>query len=255
MKYSFLFLILLMSFSIDGKVFKGSLTLNDNIKADVAVAYFEHEDYNKVPIKVDQLRRVFLQALYVSQPGADVTLANSDRTRHNIFINDLGLGLKLNTGIMRRNQSKQFSIDWQSGYIVRLGCFLHSTMISYLANIPSNYYDTMVFDNNHPISPFTVEPVDYAFDIQVPDDFKARVLSLILPYKNVDPIVLDKQIPATYNLESEGRVIGKLSILGIADDPVKDERPEILKNKQLDDNSKAKKNSGTDKSVNKSQQG
>ena len=156
---------------------------------------------------------------------------------------------------MRRNQSKQFSIDWQSGYIVRLGCFLHSTMISYLANIPSNYYDTMVFDNTHPISPFTVEPVDYAFDIQVPDDFKARVLSLILPYKNVDPIVLDKQIPATYNLESEGRVIGQLSILGIADDPVKDERPEILKNKQLDDNSKAKENSGTDKSVNKSQQG
>lgn len=235
MKYSFLFIILLMSCSINGKVYEGSLTLNDDIKADVAVAYFEHEDYNQVPIKVDQLRRIFLQALYVSQPGANLTLANSDRTRHNIFINDLGLGLKLNTGIMRRNQSKQFSIDWKAGYIVRLGCFLHSTMISYLANIPSNYYDAMVFDNNHPITPFIVEPVDYAFDIQVPDDFNGRVLSLILPYKNVDPIVLGKQVPSTYDLESEGRVIGKLSILGVKDDPIEDELPKLLKDKELKD--------------------
>ncbi len=212
MKQSAYLIAILVNLSVNAKVFNGALTLNDDVKADVAVAYFKHDDYMKVPVKVDQIRRVFLQALYVTQPGVDVTLANSDRSRHNIFINDLDLGLKLNTGIMRQNQSKDFPVNWQEGYIVRMGCFMHSTMTSYLANIPSNYYDAMVFDNNHPINPFIVKPVNYAFQIQVPDNFNPRELNLILPYRKVDPIAMNETAPAVYDIKSEGRTIGQIEI-------------------------------------------
>ncbi|NVJ61253.1 MAG: hypothetical protein HWE27_12735 [Gammaproteobacteria bacterium] len=180
------YLISLNAGILNAAELNGKLTLNDNIKVDVAVVYLKGEPFKPMPLVIDQTKRIFHEPVYVTQPGADATIRNSDRSRHNVFVNNLQLEFKLNTGILSRNDSKSYNVDWPKDHIMRVGCFIHSTMTSYVINIESNQYDTLVFDNNNPRAPFKVEAVDYPFAIEYKT--KPKTVYVALPYRNVKPV-------------------------------------------------------------------
>lgn len=207
----------LMSAQSTAKALKGTLTLNDKIDVDVGVIYIKPESFSPMPVTVDQHRRIFMESLYVTQPGAELTFANTDRTRHNIFVNDLALGVKLNSGIMRSGQQQSFEVDWERDHIVRVGCYLHSTMRSYVASVSSNYYDELIFNNNHPLRPLKIKPVDYPFEIPLPEKTFQRNLYLLLSYQSVEPIELNPNLGGTYEVRSAGEVIGSVKVTGISE--------------------------------------
>ncbi len=216
-QWMLLFSLNVISMSVVAEALKGRLTLSDKLDVDVGVIYIKPESFSPTPVTVDQHRRIFMESLYVTQPGAELIFANSDRTRHNIFVNDLSLGVKLNSGIMRSGQQQSFEVDWDRDHIVRVGCYLHSTMTSYVASVSSNYYDELIFNNNHPLRPLKIKPVDYPFEIPLPKKSFQRTVYLLLSYQSVDPIVLDESLVGNYEVRSAGEVIGTLEVTGISE--------------------------------------
>ncbi|WMS88317.1 cupredoxin domain-containing protein [Pleionea litopenaei] len=205
-KIASVFVLLTTSLISSASELKGQLTLADSVKVDVGVIYLKPESFSPKSLIIDQTQRIFHEPVYVTQPGSKVTIKNSDRSRHNVFINNLQTDFKLNTGILRRNESREYQVDWPTEHIARVGCFIHSTMISYVISIPSNEYDALVFNNNNPKVPFKVAPVDYPFSIEYAK--KPEVIYLALPYRNVDPIDYSKGV---HKITEEGREIGTIT--------------------------------------------
>lgn len=114
----------------------------------LAGVIYSPNTHANVPLKgiLDQNKKLFLTPIVISSPNGGVEFRNSDSINHNVYVNDIKNGVRLDVGLMEPGDVVDGkSIRLPDGVLIRVGCKIHPKMKAYLLSLDSDYIRAIKF--------------------------------------------------------------------------------------------------------------
>jgi hypothetical protein len=168
--------------------------------AKAGVIYEVKSSFDKVVGTINQENKKFIETIGVTSYQGELKMNNNDKFEHNIFANDLKQDIKFDIGLMSPGSSQSITADWKSNSIVRIGCKIHPKMRSYVANIPSDNFNS-----------FELEKKDKTYSFELANVTEDKLVLLLAGMDNIE-ISLAKGESKTFDIVRKNKPKGQLLI-------------------------------------------
>ncbi|NVK72274.1 MAG: hypothetical protein HWE24_02240 [Oceanospirillaceae bacterium] len=215
-----LVLLLFLSKSICAASIFGTVTFKES--TPMAGVIYTEGNFEPNSVVIDQVKRNFEKAVYVTHPGSKVTFMNTDNIRHNIFTRNISIDFKFNSGLLETGESVVKSVDWEVNSMTRIACFVHEGMEAYLVNIPTSKYEALDFTMPEFISkkrfkysgrtPRSLRPLQSSVNFVLNDIDPSNSLYFMIPYKPILKLDLSGDKEQSFDINYGDGVIGSIDI-------------------------------------------
>jgi hypothetical protein len=196
-------LVTLLTLSLVTPSFADTITGTLNFikkPAKAGVIYEVKSSFDKVVGTINQENKKFIETIGVTSYQGELKLNNNDKFEHNIFANDLKQDIKFDIGLMSPGSSQRITADWKSNSIVRIGCKIHPKMRSYVANIPSDNFNS-----------FELKKKDKTYSFELANVTEDKLVLLLAGMDNIE-ISLAKGESKTFDIVRKNKPKGQLLI-------------------------------------------
>ncbi|WP_435274178.1 hypothetical protein ACMAZF_12675 [Psychrobium sp. nBUS_13] len=109
---------------------------------------------------IDQKNKKFIKKFFVSNNGGEISIKNSDKYGHNVYINDRINSFKYDSGLIKQGDLKKTNLNIDDNRMIRVGCKIHPRMKSYIIKSKSNNYKEILFSEKNKEHKFKLDRIN-----------------------------------------------------------------------------------------------